>query len=177
MLLQYVIPGYWATLLFKFFCSKKADGLTVFILSCVLSYLSITIITIFHEFDNALVLSGISFLLLTVITIIASMVYSSQRFKKLLIRIFHRTPNKDIWLDVLDLSGGSNLQVYLKGKDYYLRGHYKVHEEKGEDSWFAISAYVIYDAKTNKVIDEQFKHELNAITTFRLKDVERIDVL
>lgn len=174
--LQYFLPGYWAILLFSFFNSKKIDGKMILILSCLISYLSITIISLFYIFDNVLILSGMSFLMLTILTIFISTLYSAKWFKKVLIKLFHKTPNDDIWRDVLDLEQGSNLKVYFKEKDYCLIGHHKVHEEKGEDSWYAISAFIKVNPKTDEIIEDRYKDNENIIMTFRLSDVEHIEI-
>lgn len=175
-ILQYWLPGYWAVFLFKFLCSKEIKKSIQLPLSLILSYLSITLISIVKRFDNALILSGISFLFLTIITIGAALIHSSKRFKVIMVKLFHKTPNDDIWRDVLDLDNGSNLKIYFKDKDYYLIGHHKNHEENGADSWFAISAYGKFDAKTDKVIDDRYMNNENIIATFRLRDVERIEI-
>lgn len=129
-----------------------------------------------HKFDNTLALSGVSFLFLTIISIIAALIHSSKWFKTAMVKLFHKTPNDDIWRDVLDLDNGSNLKVYLKGKDYYLIGHHKNHEENGDNSWFAISAYGKFDINTDEVIDNKYMDKENIIATFRLSDVEHIEI-
>lgn len=174
--LQYWLPGYWAIFLFGHLCSKKIGEKIRLPLSLILSYLSISLISIVHQFDNILVLSGISFLFLTVVAICAALVHSSKWFKFIMVKLFHKTPNDDIWRDVLDLDNGSNLKVYLKDKDYYLIGHHKNHEENGNDSWFAISAYGKFDAETDEVVDNRYMDKENIIATFRLSDVEHIEI-
>ena len=55
-------------------------------------------------------------------------------------------------------------------------GHHKVHEEKGEDSWYAISAFIKVNPKTDEIIDDRYKDNENIIMTFRLSDVEHIEI-
>ena len=172
--LQYWLPGYWAILLFSFCCSKKIDKKATLILSVVLSYLSMSVIQSVHQIDNIFVLSSISFALLTLISVIVAGIFSSKRFKKSLVTLFHKTPNDTIWRDIIDFKEGSNLKVYLKGKDYYLVGHYKNCEERGDASWFALSAFFTGDIKTGAVIDDKYKDNDNVLITFRLSDVDHI---
>ncbi len=148
----------------------------ILVLSCLFSYLSITLISLFKRIDNTLVLSGVSFILLTVLTIIVSVLYSAKWFKKILVKLFHKTPHSDIWRDILDFDKGSNLKVYFKGNDIGVIGHHVVHEEKDDDSWFAISAPIKFDVKTDKTVDDTNKNNAGVIVTFRLNDVEHIEV-
>jgi len=173
---QYFFPGYWSIILFSFLTSKKIDRKMLLVLSCLFSYLSITLISLFKQINNTLILSGVSFIVLTIITIIVSILYSAKWFKKILVKLFHKTPHSDIWRDVLEFDQGSNLKVYFKENDVGIIGHHVVHEEKGNDSWFAISAPIKFNIQTDKIIDERNKDNENIIITFRLNDVEHIEV-
>lgn len=174
--LQYFLPGYWAVILFSFLNSKKIDRKMILVLSCLFSYLSITLISLFKQIDNTLVLSGVSFMVLTVLVIVISILYSAKWFKKVLVKLFHKTPHSDIWSDILEFDKGSNLKVYFKGNDVGVIGHHVVHEEKGNDSWFAISAPIKFNVDTEKTIDDSNKDNEDVIVTFRLSDVEHIEV-
>lgn len=174
--LQYFLPGYWAIILFSFLNSKKIDRKMILVLSCLFSYLSITLISLFKQIENTIILSGVSFVMLTILTIAVSTLYSTKLFKKILVNLFHKTPHADIWRDVLDFENGSNLKVYFKNSDVGFIGHHLVHEERGDDSWFAISAPIKFDVKTNETIDASNKDNENNILTFRLNDVEHIEV-
>lgn len=175
-ILQYFLPGYWAIILFSFLNSKKIDRKMILVLSCLFSYLSIALISLFKQIDNALILSGVSFVVLTVLTIVVSILYSAKWFKKALVKLFHKTPHSDIWSDVLEFDKGSNLKVSFKGNDVGIIGHHVVHEEKGDDSWFAISAPIKFNVQTEETIDDSNKDNEEVIVTFRLSDVEHIEV-
>lgn len=148
----------------------------ILVLSCLFSYLSIAIISLFHKFDNATILSGVSFIVLTVLTVVISVVYASKCFKGMLVKFFHKTPYNDIWRDILDLDKGSNLKIYFKDRPYGLIGHHKVHEEKGHESWFAVSAPIKFNATTDEIIDDRSKDNENIIATFKLSDIEHIEI-
>ena len=104
----------------------------------------------------------------------------SQRkfFRKLTVKLFHKTLNDDIWRDVLDLERGSNLKVYLKDEDYYVIGHHKNHEEKGNDSWLALSGFAKIDKTTNEECDNEpsYLDQNNKIFTVRFSDIEHIEI-
>lgn len=174
--LQYFLPGYWAIMLFSFFNSKKTDAKTLFVLSCLFSYLSLTLISLFYQTESVLILSGISFALLTVLTILASIIYSTKWFRALLVRSFHKTPYSDIWRDTLDFDNGSNLRVYFKNSNIGIIGHHKVHEENGEASWFAVSAPIKFNTDTDETIDDKNMDNEDFVVTFRLCDVEHIEI-
>ena len=174
--LQYFLPGYWGVILFSFLNSKKIDRKMILVLSCLFSYLSITLISLFRQIDNALILSGVSFLSLTILSIIISILYSVKWFKKVLVKLFHKTPHSDIWRDILEFDKGTNLKVYFKENNIGIIGHHVVHEEKGNDSWFAVSAPIKFNVDTEKIIDDKNKDNEDVIVTFRLSDVEHIEV-
>ena len=176
VVLQYFLPGYLAILLFSFLNSKNIDTKMTLILSCLLSYLSISLISLFKQVDNVLISSGVSFIMLSLLTVIFSIIYSQKWFKRILVKLFHKTPYDDIWHDVLDLDKGSNLKIYFKNSNIGLIGHHKVHEEKGENSWFAISAPIKFDVEKDTIIDDSKKDDEHIIITFRLVDVEHIEI-
>lgn len=120
----------------------------------------------------------ISIILGTIFISILAILIQRTWFKKIIVKIFHKTINDDIWKDVLDLDNGSNLKVYLKDKDYYIIGHHKYQEEKGNDSWLALSAFAKFDKKTNCNYknEPQFLDNEDILITIRLSDVEHIEI-
>lgn len=53
-----------------------------------------------------------------------------------------------------------------------------MNEEKGEDSWFALSGYAKCDINTNEVIPTgKHLNDRDIFITFRLKDVDHIEIL
>lgn len=185
-LLQYFIPGYWTIFVFRYFCSKKVSDHMMNIMSCVVSYILISIIAFFRvkcSFmstipDIAIINSSIAVILGTVFSILLALIFSSKCFSKITKFLFHKTPNEDIWRDVLDLKNGSNLKVYLKNEDYYIIGHHKNHEEKEGESWLAVSAFGKFDKVTNENYKEEPKYldDENVIYTIRFSDIEHIEI-
>ncbi len=67
------------------------------------------------------------------------------------------------------------MKIYEKGKDYYVTGHHYINEEKGNDSWFAVTAYNKYDKNNNECIENHSSDE-NAILAVRLSDIDHIEI-
>lgn len=171
--------------IFFWLCSKKCSVEFFVVLSCVISYVFISIIKTFDaiiwhcEFiDNPLIMSGIAVMCAIILSIVISMLCRNELFKKITIRLFNTTPNASIWDDVFDLKQGSNLKVYLKDKDYYIIGHHRNHEEKGADLWLALSAF----GKFDKITNENYKNEPNyfeydnVVIAIRFNDIEHIEI-
>lgn len=156
------------------------------IMACVVSYVFIAVIaflrakfTFFESVpDTPLVNSGISIILGTLLSVLGSVLFSQKRFSKVMVRLFHKTPNEDIWRDILDLQNGSNLKVYIKGQDYYVIGHHKNHEENGNDSWLAVSAFGKFDKNTNSNYKNEpsYLDDESVIYTVRFSDIEHIKI-
>nr|DAY89472.1 MAG TPA: hypothetical protein [Caudoviricetes sp.] len=128
--------------------------------------------------DTAIINSGLSILLGTIIAVLAALIFSSVWFSKATVFLFHKTPNDDIWRDVLDLKDGSNLKIYLKNEDYYIIGHHKNHEEKDGESWLAVSAFAKFDKSTNANYrnEPSYLDDNNVIYTIRFSDIEHIEI-
>lgn len=184
LILQYVVPGYCCIILLQFTTSKKIDGKYLLVISCVLSYILLSLVSLLRIKwfkrvpDLAMLNSGISILLGIVIICILSILFQRVWFKKLMVKLFHKTPNEDIWRDVLDLDNGSNLKVYLKNEKYYIIGSHKNHEEKGDDSWLALSGFVKMDKETNEIYNNEpdFSNDNSVIITVRFSDIEHIEI-
>lgn len=184
LILQYIIPGYLAIITFGFALSKKIDTKNMLIFSCVISYALLSLVSLLRIKwlrqipDTAVMNSALSIII--GITLVCFVAILSQRkwFRKITVKLFHKTLNNDIWRDVLDLEKGSNLKVYLREKEYYIIGHHKNHEENGNDSWLALSAFAKFDKETN----EPYKNEASyldrkeVIITVRFSDIEHIEI-
>lgn len=92
-----------------------------------------------------------------------------------MVKLFHKTPNNNIWRDVLDLRNGSNLKLYIREEDYYVMGHHRNIEEKGDDSWVVLTGFI----KLNKSDDtelESHKGDNKSMIAIRLADVEYAEI-
>lgn len=128
--------------------------------------------------DVALINSGIAILIGTLLAILFALVFCSKWFSKITVKLFHKTPNEDIWRDILDFRHGSNMKIYLKNEEYYIIGHHKDHEEKDGDCWIAVSAFAKFDKNTNKNYKDEpsFLEDENVIYTARFSDIEHIEI-
>lgn len=95
-----------------------------------------------------------------------------------MVRLFHKTPNENIWRDIFDLHNGSNLKIYPKDREYYVIGHHKNHEEKEGECWIALSAFAKYDKITNTVYKNEpsFLDNENAVFVARFSDIEHMEI-
>ena len=146
------------------------------VLSCLFSYISISLISLACQIDNILVLSGVSFISLTIVSIVMAILFSTKMLKKILVKLFHKTPHNDIWHDVLDFDEGSNLKIYFKDSNIGIIGHHKVHEENGDNSWFAISAPIKFNTETDEVVDDRNSNNEDFVIIFRLNDVRQMEI-
>lgn len=155
LILQYIVPGFICCVLFKYIVSDKNDNKSLLIMSCVISYLLLSFISLlrikyFHILpDTPIINSILSVFIGVFLTIILAVVYNNKYFKTITVKLFHKTPHNDIWRDVLDFENGLNLKIYLKDKDYYIIGHHFNHEENGDESWLALKGFVKIDKNTN----------------------------
>lgn len=145
-------------------------------MSCVVSYVILSLITLFYVTEYTLTMAAISIIVNVIMALIFSCVYKSDVFNSFLLKRFNKTASDDIWHDVFDFKHGSNIKVYFKDKDYYVIGAYRLNEDKGNDSWFAISGYQKYNRFTNEEIEHGFLDDENVIMTFKLSDVEHIEI-
>lgn len=125
--------------------------------------------------DDVLVQSGIITLIGAVISLCVSKIYISRLFKKFMVKFFNKTPNNDIWRDVLDFKNGSTLIVYIKNSPYYYLGDFKIRDEHGENSIIGITHYTIYDKSSNEVVRNGDDFENGSLIVFHLKDIESIE--
>ena len=111
-ILQYFVPGFWTIFVFGCITAKKSKGTTCYIMSCVISYLLITFVTIIQStnkfkmyFDkiskNNLILmkSFLAIMIGTIFAVIVGIVISQKWYSNLTVKLFHKTPNQDIWRD------------------------------------------------------------------------------
>lgn len=128
--------------------------------------------------DSTIINSGLTIIIGIIVSCFIAILSQRKFFKKITVKLFHKTPNQSIWRDILDLENGSNLKVYLKNLDYYIIGHLKSYEENGDNSWIALSAFAKFDKNTNKNYKSEpsYLDRNDIIITVRLSDVEHIEI-
>lgn len=184
LILQYIVPGYISIVILNFALSKKLDVKNTLISSCVVSYLLLSLVSLirvkwFKWIPNtAISNSGLSILIGIIFVCIIAVLSQRKWFRKITVKLFHKTLNNDIWRDILDLENGSNLKVYLKDKNYYIIGHLKNYEETGIDSWIALSAFAKFDTTLNRPLENEpnYLENNNIFITVRFSDIEHIEI-
>lgn len=92
-----------------------------------------------------------------------------------MVKLFHKTPNDNIWRDILDLSNGSNIKLYIREADYYVMGHHRNIEEKGDNSWIVLTEFTKFNKNDNKEL-ESHKGDGDSMIAIRLTDVEYAEI-
>ena len=115
LILQYIIPGYLTIKCFEFTLSKKIDTKNLLIFSCAISYCFLSLISLLRIKwlktipNTPFINSALSIILGIVVVSIIAMLSQRKWFKKLTVKLFHKTLNDDIWRDVLDIFKGQGL--------------------------------------------------------------------
>lgn len=172
-ILQYFVSGYIAVLIFKWTAAKKVPLNMQIILSCVISFVTISIIKTFNKQIDIWTSTLIAVLIDLIASLVLGWIINQKITKNLFVNLFNLTPFESRWDNCIDYKNGSNLKVYMKNKDYYFYGHYKGHEDKGENSWFSITEPCQYKKSDNSVLCEW--GETNQLV-FRIKDVDYVIV-
>lgn len=182
VLLQYYLPGLWTITVFKYFCSKEIQKESQTILACVVSYVLLSISDLLSNIPflggikvSVLGKSGISIILGTLLALLISSVFCAKWFSGVMVALFHKTPNDNIWRDVLDLTNGSNLKLYIRDADYYIIGHHRNIDEKGDDSWVVLTEFIKHNKNDNRVI-ETHEGKKDDMIANRMSDVEYAEI-
>jgi hypothetical protein len=96
-----------------------------------------------------------------------------QCFSKL-VSINNKSINDEIWNDVINYKESTMLKVYLKESDILYIGRFATREEKGLDSWIAITEY----ARFNKNNDLQYystEQNEKSMVVVNMRDIERVE--
>lgn len=169
-------------MVFTFFTNRKFDKKPMYIISCVLSYLLISLIEFVKTknnlgeneiLNNTLCVSFIAMLIGSVLSFLVAIVLHTKIFSKIMIRCFHRTIKDNIWEDVVNFEQGANIKVFLKDDDYYFYGGFGYIEENKDNPYIAISETRTVDFESGEIID---KLNYGDYTVIRLSDVKYIEV-
>ena len=151
-------------------------------MSCVVSYVLLSISDLltnifFLRFTRNSVWgkSGISIILGTILALLISSIFCAGWFSGVMVRFFHKTPNDNIWRDVLDLTHGSNLKLYIRNADYYVVGQHRNIEEKGDDSWIVLTGFIKLSKDNDKKIEDHAGKQEDMIA-IRMSDVEYAEI-
>lgn len=185
LLLQFVIPGFFFLKIFGFITSKKYANKTLILFSCAFSYLFIAFWSIIRDIsifsfipNDDIANSGAAIFLGIIVGILAGFIFTRKVFAKALIFLTRRTPSDSIWLDLLDVKNGDSMKIYFKDQDYYVIGVTAFVNFDGDDPWWAVCKYAKIDKRTNSPYNHEktFLEDKNKLYTFRLADVEHLEV-
>lgn len=173
--MEFFIPGYVTVFLFKYLTSKTQSKFDI-VYSVVISYILKAVAMSLHTviLKNVTVILGMKILVLIgmaiVLALILVMVVESKSFSILLEKINHKSPNDDIWKDVIDYDGTT---VVITCEDAIYTGILTAHEEKGIDSWFILEDYSIEE---NGVSIDTSHSKYPTKLAVNLKTVKRIEL-
>lgn len=174
--MQYFVPGYLSILVFQMCSNKKISSNTLLILSCALSYISLSLISCVKQIDNVFIMSGISFIVLFIGALMLAWANTHKKFSELSAKFFRRTMHNSIWEDIVDFKNGTNLKVHLKNKDYCVVGHFSYVEESTKNPWLSISGYGIYTDDTNEPIEARYLNNEEMSMMVKMDDVDYIEI-
>ncbi len=87
----------------------------------------------------------------------------------------NKSVNDNIWRDVIDFDLGSRILVSMIGSDYGYLGLLLEIEEKGHDSWFALTDWRKVKLNENDEVIASFQHaddpDVKTSIVLRLSDV------
>ena len=155
---------------------------SMYIISCVLSYLLVSLIEFVKTknnlseneiLNNTLCVSFITMLIGSALSFLIAVILETKIFSKIMIGCFHRTTKDNIWEDVVNFEQGANIKVFLKDDDYYFYGSFGYIEENKDNPYIAISETRTVDFESGEIID---KLNYGDYTVIRLSDVKYIEV-
>lgn len=154
---------------------KKPEYLVVgsiaisYILKLICSLLHKVILSniLFSWYERAIVLLTLS-IVISVATVFLSEYHTTN---KLLSKLNNKTIHESIWHDIINYKDGTTLCLVCDNAIY--TGVLAYHEEKGEDSWFALDDYIIEEnGHESKAENISYKSRI----AIRLKDVRRVEL-
>lgn len=164
--------------------SKKDNSKTTYIMSCVTSYLLLSLTTyikgigLFKNYfsmskNNIFIIPLFSMLIGILFAIIFSIASIHKMFSKICTKLFYKTFSRSIWDEVADMKNGANFYLYLRGKNYYLYGHFKFIEENVDDPFIVLSGTYKLDLETNEEINHL---DGNKYSMVKMSEIEYIEV-
>lgn len=179
-ILQYFVPGYIFLTLYNWIMSKTSADNQKMIGSCVISFISISIIKALNSYllkwnklDTNIWIGAIcSIFLCSIVSILFAKLFSCKKVDRFINEIFSVSLHKEILDSLIDKS--ANIKIYFKNKDYYFIGHLNSYSiEKGE-TMICVSQQIKYDFNDNEIYSQESTP--NAYLLFNLKEVDYIEI-
>ena len=181
LILQYFVPGICCIALYNYSGNYSVSAKYKIVYSIVISYALQALVAVVRIkwFKNipstTLVNSALAIIFGAMFVIGINLLYRFEKTKNILIFIFHNTPTKKSWDNIIDYENGSNLKVYIKEKDYYYIGHYRDLDDSGN---LVLRAFAKFSTETNKLYANEPEHlnDSDAYILINMEDVEHIEV-
>lgn len=189
---QYFFPGFCALMVFMYLAGKKAGKDIIFVLSFAIGYILNSLAgwlrallrgTVLQKtFLSSLDRNAMNILTATlagiIIAVILASMNNSEWFSKLMVRLFHKTPNEDIWFDVVNFKRGAFAKIYEQSGDgySYIGGTIRHIEKEGNETWIALSGY--WKQETGKTEKEIENHRGNHEDYYiqRISHIDHIEI-
>lgn len=179
-ILEYFVPGFVFICSFKFFVSKKDSSYQI-VISIVISYILKAVFSFLHQFilphrefswsEKIIILTLAAFLL----SLFMAWTFDRKKLNYFFVKFLHKSVYDDIWRDAIDYDNGTTLR-FVCGKNVYI-GTLDKHEEKGNDSWFLLSDYIIEeDGKTYNSEQELKETAMDSKMAINLKNVDYVQL-
>ena len=123
--------------------------------------------TVFDWTTRVLILSILSFVLSLCFVYVSEI----KTINGISLLVNHKSLHDDIWNDVIDYKNGTTLRIVCNDATY--TGILAGHEEKGLDSWFILSDYIIEENGSIQTAEDISHPSRLAIN---LKNVKRIEL-
>ena len=185
VIFQYVVPGYFCISFYSFLYAKKPSENSYIWKSCIISFVLLSIVQFlrlvspFNIIPNNPFLNVFASIVLGIVLIgIIYCLLAQEWFQNLITFLFGKSIFENVLEYAIDYEEGSNVKVYLKNKNYYIMGHFKFCEEKGEDSWIVVSAFSKREVASNLLCANEPDHtnDSDVKMIVRLKDIEYMEI-
>lgn len=180
VILEYFVPGFIFICSFNFFTTKENSSYQI-VISVVISYILKAIFSFAHQFifpkriflwsEKVIILTLAAFLL----SLFIAWIFEKKFFNRFPINLLHKSVHDDIWRDAIDYENGTTLR-FVSGENVYT-GILDRHEEKGNDSWFLLSNYIIEE--DGKIYDSEQalkETDMESKMAINLKNVDYVQL-
>lgn len=187
---QFFFPGYLSLVVFLHLTGKKTGkDVAIFValaIGFILNFLSYSLRIMLREtFLQKTILSTLNrdAVNLTVSVVIGvssalilAAINNSNWFSKAMIKVFNKSPNEDIWFDVIDFKLGASAKIYEKGGNGYIGGNIRHIEKDGDETWIALSGY--WKQEVGKSLQDVENHIKNPEDYYvqKLSNIEHIEL-
>ena len=168
--------------IYNWFMSSKRELHVTFLWSLFISFIVINICSLVHDviITNYIFSGSLKvciYILICAISPICIVKLRETFLPNLVYKINHKTINTDIFDDVMDYDENTYMKIYLKNSSRYYIGRFCNREEKGLDSWIALTNYIAVDNVTNDVKNNPKEDGLKSSVIINLREVERIELV